>query len=101
MPAKASNDDGKFLFAAKRFRRIICTDYIISLNAEDISKGNSGYAGKLRYTFMGTKFRVYDAQPVNAAIFATKCHSSRMGSVKRVSPKSLLEIIQFPTFHMK
>ncbi|KAJ0797138.1 putative transcription factor TUBBY family [Helianthus annuus] len=82
---KASNDDGKFLFAAKRFRRTICTDYIISLNADDISKGSSGYVGKSN--FLGTKFRVYDAQPVNAAILATKCHSSRMGSVKRVSPK--------------
>ncbi|KAJ0597814.1 putative transcription factor TUBBY family [Helianthus annuus] len=84
---EASNDDGKFLFAAKRFRRTICTDYIISLNADDISKGSSGYVGKLRSNFLGTKFRVYDAQPTNAATLATKCHSSRMGSVKRVSPK--------------
>ncbi|XP_076888585.1 tubby-like F-box protein 3 isoform X2 [Bidens hawaiensis] len=84
---EASNDEGKFLFAAKRFRRTTCTDYIISLNADDISKGSSGYVGKLRSNFLGTKFRVYDARPTNAALLATKCHSSRLGSIKRVSPK--------------
>ncbi|KAI3800964.1 hypothetical protein L1987_29064 [Smallanthus sonchifolius] len=84
---EASNDDGKFLFAAKRFRRTTCTDYIISLNADDMSKGGSSYVGKLRSNFLGTKFRVYDAQPPNAAILASKCHSSSLGSIKRVSPK--------------
>lgn len=44
----ASNDDGKFLLAAKKCRRATCTDYIISLNAEDVSKGSSTYIGKLR-----------------------------------------------------
>nr|GFD23554.1 tubby-like F-box protein 3 isoform X1 [Tanacetum cinerariifolium] len=49
---EVSNDDkilrGKFLLAAKRFRRAKCTDYIISFSAEDISEESSTYMGKLR-----------------------------------------------------
>lgn len=46
--AAAANDDGKFLLAAKRFRRPTCTDYIISLNSEDVSRESNTYIGKLR-----------------------------------------------------
>jgi hypothetical protein len=35
--------------AAKRFRRGAPTEYIISLDADDISQGNKAYVGKLRY----------------------------------------------------
>ena len=42
-------DDGKFLLAARKFRRPTCTDYNISLHAADMSKGSSTYIGKLRY----------------------------------------------------
>ncbi|MFS7901771.1 putative transcription factor TUBBY family [Helianthus anomalus] len=82
-----ANDDGKFLLAAKKCRRATCTDYIISLNAEDVSKGSSTYIGKLRSNFLGTKFTVYDAQPPNGGALTTKCHSSRPGTMKRVSPR--------------
>ncbi|KAK6130441.1 hypothetical protein DH2020_035851 [Rehmannia glutinosa] len=41
-------DDGKFLLAARKCRRPTCTDYIISLQADDMSKGNDTYIGKLR-----------------------------------------------------
>ncbi|KAI3829604.1 hypothetical protein L1987_03730 [Smallanthus sonchifolius] len=84
---QASNDDGKFLLAAKKCRRATCTDYIISLNAEDVSKGSSTYIGKLRSNFLGTKFTVYDAQPPNGGTLTTKCRSLRPGSMKRVSPR--------------
>ncbi|KAK9057266.1 hypothetical protein SSX86_022101 [Deinandra increscens subsp. villosa] len=83
----ASNEDGKFLLAAKKCRRATCTDYIISLNAEDVSKGSNTYIGKLRSNFLGTKFTVYDAQPPNGGALTTKCHSLRPGSMKRVSPR--------------
>ncbi|CAN4091467.1 unnamed protein product [Withania somnifera] len=61
---EASNDDGKFLLAARKCRWPTYTDYIISLNAEDVSKGSSTYIGKLRSNFLGTKFTIYDAQPL-------------------------------------
>ncbi|KAJ9543301.1 hypothetical protein OSB04_023008 [Centaurea solstitialis] len=80
-------DEGKFLLAAKKCRHATCTDYIISLNAEDVSKGSNTYIGKLRSNFLGTKFTIYDAQPPNTGDLATKSHSFRPGSMKRVSPR--------------
>jgi tubby and related proteins len=44
----APMDKGKFLMAARRFRRGPHTEYIISLNAEDLSQGSYAYMGKLR-----------------------------------------------------
>ncbi|KAF8089709.1 hypothetical protein N665_0498s0011 [Sinapis alba] len=83
----ASNDDGKFLLAAKRFRRPTCTDYIISLNSDDVSRGSTSYLGKLRSNFLGTKFTVYDAQPTNPAAQVTRTRSTRLLSLKQVSPR--------------
>ncbi|KAK6164767.1 hypothetical protein DH2020_001631 [Rehmannia glutinosa] len=51
--SQASNDDGKFLLAARRCRRPTYTDYIISLKADDASKASSNYIGKLRSNFWG------------------------------------------------
>ncbi|XWS46722.1 hypothetical protein CRYUN_Cryun14cG0092500 [Craigia yunnanensis] len=84
---QASNDDGKFLLAARKCRRPTCTDYIISLNGDDVSKGSSTYIGKLRSNFLGTKFTIYDAQPPNAGAKVTKSRSIRLINVKQVSPR--------------
>ncbi|XP_015891667.1 tubby-like F-box protein 3 isoform X2 [Ziziphus jujuba] len=84
---QVSTDDGKFLLAARKCRRPTCTDYIISLNSEDVSKGSSTYVGKLRSNFLGTKFTVYDAQPPNAGARVTKCRSTRLVNMKQVSPR--------------
>ncbi|EOX94944.1 Tubby like protein 3 isoform 2 [Theobroma cacao] len=84
---QASNDDGKFLLAARKCRRPTCTDYIISLNGDDVSKGSSTYIGKLRSNFLGTKFTVYDAQPPNAGVKVTKRRSTRLINMKQVSPR--------------
>ncbi|CAL5427947.1 hypothetical protein CsSME_00042018 [Camellia sinensis var. sinensis] len=84
---QASNDDGKFLLAARKCRRPTCTDYIITLNPEDISKGSNTYIGKLRSNFLGTKFTIYDAQPPIAGAKFTKCHSTRLVGLKQVSPR--------------
>lgn len=40
-----------------------------------------------RSNFLGTKFTVYDAQPLSGGALATKCRSFRPGSMKRVSPR--------------
>ncbi|KAK2990570.1 hypothetical protein RJ640_019850 [Escallonia rubra] len=84
---QATNDDGKFLLAARKCRRPTCTDYIISLNAEDLSKGSSAYIGKLRSNFLGTKFTICDAQPPTAGAIVSKCRSSRVVGMRRVSPR--------------
>ncbi|CAI9785633.1 unnamed protein product [Fraxinus pennsylvanica] len=48
LPQFASNDAGKFLLSAQRFR---CTAY-----TDDASKDSTFYVGKLRSNFLRTKF---------------------------------------------
>eukprot|EP00250_Pteridium_aquilinum_P013943 c21676_g1_i2 orf=624-1877(-) len=76
---------GKFLLAARRFKRATSSDYIISLDADDMCGGGETYVGKLssfRSNFLGTKFTIHES------------HSSECGTVasinhrrKRVGPK--------------
>lgn len=81
------SENGKFLLAARKSRRPTCTDYIVSLNAEDMSRGSNRYIGKLRSNFLGTKFTIYDSQPpCTGAIASTSRAGRRVGS-KQVSPR--------------
>lgn len=45
----AFSEKGKFLLAARRYRRGAHNEYIISLDADDLSQGSQAYVGKLRY----------------------------------------------------
>ncbi|CAA0825499.1 Tubby-like F-box protein 3 [Striga hermonthica] len=85
--SQASNDDGKFLLSAQRHRRPTYTDYIISLNADDVSKCSNNYIGKLRSNFLGTKFIIYDAQPPNLGAKVTKSRSTRLVGLRQISPR--------------
>ncbi|KAK1403990.1 putative tubby-like F-box protein 8 [Heracleum sosnowskyi] len=81
-------ENGKFLLSAKRTRRTTCTEYVISMDADNISKSSSTYIGKLRSNFLGTKFIIYDTQPpYNGAHISPPGHSSRRFYSKKVSPK--------------
>ncbi|OIW12706.1 hypothetical protein TanjilG_24639 [Lupinus angustifolius] len=84
---QASTDDGKFLLAARKCRRATHTDYIISLNYDDVSRGSNTYIGKLRSNFLGTKFTVYDAHPPICGAKVAKSRSTRLVSSKQVSPR--------------
>ena len=42
-------ENGKFLLSAKRTRRTTRTEYIISMDAENISRSSNSYLGKLRF----------------------------------------------------
>lgn len=44
----AFTEKGKFLLAARRNRHGAHTEYIISLDPNDISQGSNAYVGKLR-----------------------------------------------------
>ncbi|KAF8401556.1 hypothetical protein HHK36_012498 [Tetracentron sinense] len=83
----ALTDNGKLLLAARKCRRPTCTDYIISLDADDMSKGSGTYIGKLRSNFLGTKFTIYDGQPPHAGATVTKSRSTRLVGLKQVSPR--------------
>ncbi|KAI9123318.1 hypothetical protein K1719_006207 [Acacia pycnantha] len=83
----ALSDDGKFLLAARRCRRVTCIDYIISLDADDMSKGSNTYVGKLRSNFLRNKFTIYDGQPPHKGAKTTKNRSVKHGNLNQVSPK--------------
>ncbi|XP_010930978.2 tubby-like F-box protein 14 [Elaeis guineensis] len=81
-------ENGKFLLSAKRTRRTTCTEYIISTDAENISRSSNTYIGKLRSNFLGTKFVIYDTQPAyNRAAISQPGKTSRRFYSKKVSPK--------------
>ncbi|CAM8935208.1 unnamed protein product [Rhodiola kirilowii] len=82
-------ENGKFLLSAKRNRRTTYTEYIISMDADNISRSSSTYIGKLRSNFLGTKFIIYDTQPPQACahIPASSGRTSRRFLSKKVSPK--------------
>lgn len=79
-------ENGKFLLAARKFRKATSTDYIISFDGEDMSRGSNTYVGKLRSNFLGTKFTIYDSQPSHSGGVATSHAGRRVGS-KQVSPR--------------
>ncbi|KAH7657777.1 Tub family proteins protein [Dioscorea alata] len=80
-------DKGKFLLAAKRFRCGAHTEYIISLDADDLSQGSNAYMGKLRSNFLGTKFTIYDSRPPYSGAKALSCRTSRRFPSKQISPQ--------------
>ncbi|GMI82983.1 tubby like protein 1 [Hibiscus trionum] len=80
-------ENGKFLLSAKRTRRTTCTEYVISMDADNISRSSSKYIGKLRSNFLGTKFIIYDTQPPYNNAQLTPPGRSRRFYSKKVSPK--------------
>ncbi|XP_075505920.1 tubby-like F-box protein 8 [Primulina tabacum] len=81
-------ENGKFLLSAKRTRRTTCTEYVISMDADNISRSSSTYIGKLRSNFLGTKFIVYDTQPPDVySHIPPPGRTSRRFYTKKVSPK--------------
>ncbi|XP_039053725.1 tubby-like F-box protein 8 [Hibiscus syriacus] len=79
-------ENGKFLLSAKRTRRTTCTEYVISMDADNISRSSSTYIGKVRSNFLGTKFIIYDKQPPYNAQLLPPGRSRRF-YLKKVSPK--------------
>ncbi|KAL2513810.1 Tubby-like F-box protein 10 [Forsythia ovata] len=81
-------ENGKFLLSAKRTRRTTCTEYVISMDADNISRSSSTYIGKLRSNFLGTKFIIYDTQPPHAcSLTSPPGRTSRRFNSTKVSPK--------------
>ncbi|BFG29038.1 hypothetical protein CerSpe_153120 [Prunus speciosa] len=80
-------DKGKFLLAARRYRRGSHTEYIISLDADDISQGSNAYVGKLSSDFLGTNFTIYDSQPPHTGAKPASSRSTRRFASKQISPQ--------------
>ncbi|KAG6500317.1 hypothetical protein ZIOFF_040160 [Zingiber officinale] len=80
-------DEGKFLMAARRFRHGSHTEYILSLDADNLSVGCNAYLGKLRSDFLGTNFTVYDSQPPSNDAKTSSSRIMRRFASKRISPQ--------------
>ncbi|KAJ7948753.1 Tubby-like F-box protein [Quillaja saponaria] len=80
-------DKGKFLLAARRYRHGAHTEYIISLDADDLSQGSNAYVGKLSSDFLGTNFTIYDSQPPHNGAKPSSSRASRRFASKQISPQ--------------
>uniref|UniRef100_A0A1J3D8L6 Tubby-like F-box protein 9 n=1 Tax=Noccaea caerulescens TaxID=107243 RepID=A0A1J3D8L6_NOCCA len=79
-------DNGKFLLAASKLKRATCTDYIISLRSDDMSRRSNAYLGRVRSNFLGTKFTVFDGN-LMPQTKAAKMLKSRSSNLMKVSPR--------------
>ncbi|XP_046907601.1 tubby-related protein 1-like isoform X1 [Hypomesus transpacificus] len=57
---KASKGKEVFLLAGRKRKKSTTSNYLISIDATDLSRGGENYVGKLRSNLMGTKFTVFD-----------------------------------------
>ncbi|KAF8391219.1 hypothetical protein HHK36_023521 [Tetracentron sinense] len=80
-------DKGKFLLAARRFRHGAHTEFIISLDADDLSQGSNAYVGKLSSDFLGTNFTIYDSQSPHSGAKPSNSRASRRFASKQISPQ--------------
>jgi len=53
-------DGEQFLLAARRRKHQKQSNYKVSLDKDDLSRDSSNYFGKLKSSFMGTEFQMYD-----------------------------------------
>ncbi|KAG9149977.1 hypothetical protein Leryth_010049 [Lithospermum erythrorhizon] len=83
----AFTDKGKFLLAARRYRYSAHSEYIISIDADDISQGSNAYVGKLRSDFLGTNFTVYDGEPPYSGAKPSCNRGSRRFASKQICPQ--------------
>ncbi|XP_060032973.1 tubby protein homolog isoform X7 [Erinaceus europaeus] len=74
-------EDGKkvFLLAGRKRKKSKTSNYLISVDPTDLSRGGDSYIGKLRSNLMGTKFTVYDngVNPQKAAASAVESGTLR------------------------
>ncbi|KAL5228479.1 hypothetical protein ABZP36_016744 [Zizania latifolia] len=80
-------DEGKFMLVARRFRRGLHMEYIISINSDDLFEGSPSHVGNLKSNFMGTKFTISDRQPpCEGGAKAFSSGSNHWFGSKQVSP---------------
>ncbi|XP_028848667.1 tubby-related protein 3 isoform X2 [Denticeps clupeoides] len=54
------NEKKVFLLAGRKRKKSTTSNYLISIDATDLSRGGENFVGKLRSNLMGTKFTVFD-----------------------------------------
>ncbi|GLC37771.1 hypothetical protein PLESTB_001475100 [Pleodorina starrii] len=53
----------KFLLSARKRKKQTTSNYVISLNIDDLSRESGSFFGKVRANFVGTEFTIYDRGP--------------------------------------
>ncbi|KAL8129814.1 hypothetical protein V2J09_018969, partial [Rumex salicifolius] len=81
------SEKGKFLLAARRYRHGPHTEYLISLDANDISQGSRAYVGKLSSDLLGTNYTIYDSEPPHNGAKPSSSRSKRRFASKQISPQ--------------
>ncbi|KAG8499631.1 hypothetical protein CXB51_006105 [Gossypium anomalum] len=94
----ALTDDGKFLLAARKHKRPTHNDYIISLRAEDMSRGSSSYVGKLRSNYLGNRYTILAGQSAHIGSKMAKNHSPRLPNLKHASSK--VHLVNYSMAHI-
>ncbi|XP_045681141.1 tubby protein homolog isoform X4 [Phyllostomus hastatus] len=98
-------EDGKkvFLLAGRKRKKSKTSNYLISMDPTDLSRGGDSYVGKLRSNLMGTKFTVYDngvnpqkaSSPLESATFrqelAAVCYETNVLGFK--GPRKMSVIV--------
>nr|XP_019952169.1 PREDICTED: tubby-related protein 1-like [Paralichthys olivaceus] len=54
------NEKKTFLLAGRKRKKCATSNYLISIDTTDLSRGGENFVGKLRSNLMGTKFTVFD-----------------------------------------
>ncbi|XP_020593496.1 tubby-like F-box protein 1 [Phalaenopsis equestris] len=80
-------DRGKFLMAAQRHKSGARSEYVLCIDADDLSQRSHAYMGKLRSDFLGTKFTFYDSQPPYDGAKPSNGRSGRRFASKQISPQ--------------
>lgn len=93
-------DEGKFLLAASKLKHTTCTDYIISLRSDDMSRRSQAYVGKVRSNFLGTKFTVFDGNmlPSSTSTGPARLRKNRSYNPAKASAK--VPLGSFPVSHI-
>jgi len=55
-----SRDGARFLLSARKRKKSKTSNYLISLDEDDLTRQSGNYFGKLRSNFVGTEFTIYD-----------------------------------------
>jgi len=54
-------DNKRFLLAARKRKKQTTSNYLVSLDYDDLDRDSPNYFGKLRANFVGTEFTIFDA----------------------------------------
>ncbi|KAH0463361.1 hypothetical protein IEQ34_007943 [Dendrobium chrysotoxum] len=73
--------------AAQRYKSGARSEYVLCIDADDLSQRSNAYMGKLRSDFLGTKFTFYDSQPPYDGAKASNGRSGRRFASKQISPQ--------------